>query len=127
MLHSDVVYVTELSFVAVKQPSGGGGGPAVLTESPEFCEVPNSEPSAAVWEPMLCNEVEDGQAPLSLELLYHTAQVTSPDDAVMVAGHLLMLETGFVPQVRQRGSGKRVKAGTLSQCCVSTGRRAEAR
>uniref|UniRef100_A0A4W6F3L8 F-box protein 7 n=1 Tax=Lates calcarifer TaxID=8187 RepID=A0A4W6F3L8_LATCA len=41
----------------------------------------------------------------SLELLYHTAQTSSPSDAVMVAGNLLMLETGFVPQVRLGGSG----------------------
>lgn len=50
---------------------------------------------------MLCSEAEDGEAPLSLELLYHTAQVACPNDAIMVAAHLLMLETGFTPQVRQ--------------------------
>ena len=58
------------------------------------------EPSVPTWEPMLCSEAEEGQAPLSLELLYHAAQTTSPSDAIVVAGHLLMLETGFVPQVR---------------------------
>ncbi|XP_076016024.1 F-box only protein 7 [Genypterus blacodes] len=48
------------------------------------------------WEPMLCSEAESGQAPLSLELLYH--QSRSPSDALMLAAHVLMLETGFVPQ-----------------------------
>ncbi|TKS90388.1 F-box only protein 7 [Collichthys lucidus] len=55
-------------------------------------------PSGSSWEPMLCSEAEDGQAPLSLDLLYHSAQTASPSDAIMVAGHQLMLETGFLPQ-----------------------------
>lgn len=58
--------------------------------------------AASCWEPMLCSEAEDGQAPLSLELLYHSAKVTSPCDAIMVATNLLMIETGFVPQVSLR-------------------------
>lgn len=87
------------------QPSGGS--PAVLTESQESCETPDSEPSAAVWEPMLCSEAEDGQAPHSLEVLYHTAQATNPNDAITVAGHLLMLETGFIPQ------GSELKPGEM--------------
>lgn len=60
----------------------------------------DSGPSVSSWEPMLCGEAEEGQAPLSLELLYHSAQTASPSDAIVVAGNLLMLETGFVPQVR---------------------------
>ncbi|KAM6895992.1 F-box only protein 7 isoform 1-T2 [Lycodopsis pacificus] len=55
-------------------------------------------PPAPSWEPMLASEAEDGRAPLSLELLHHSAQTSSPADAVVVAGHLLMLETGFIPQ-----------------------------
>uniref|UniRef100_A0A3Q0RTN7 F-box protein 7 n=1 Tax=Amphilophus citrinellus TaxID=61819 RepID=A0A3Q0RTN7_AMPCI len=84
-----------------------GVSPAVLTESQESCETSDSEPSAAVWEPMLCSEAEDGQAPHSLEVLYHTAQATNPNDAIMVAGHLLMLETGFIPQ------GSELKPGEM--------------
>lgn len=57
------------------------------------------EPAAPVWEPMLCSEAEDGEAPLSLDLLYHGTQISSPNDAIMVAAHLLMLETGFTSQV----------------------------
>ncbi|KAJ3612412.1 hypothetical protein NHX12_020688 [Muraenolepis orangiensis] len=51
-------------------------------------------------EPMLCNEAEDGQAPLSLELLHLGARSTGPCDSIAVAVHLLMLETGFMPQDR---------------------------
>ncbi|KAK7896756.1 hypothetical protein WMY93_022081 [Mugilogobius chulae] len=58
-------------------------------------EILESEQTVPSWEPMLCSEAEDGQAPLSLELLYHGAHSTSPSDAIIVVGHLLMLETGF--------------------------------
>ncbi|XP_050933720.1 LOW QUALITY PROTEIN: F-box only protein 7 [Lates calcarifer] len=68
------------------------------SQSEQTSDILDSEPSVPSWEPMLCSEAEEGQAPLSLELLYHTAQTSSPSDAVMVAGNLLMLETGFVPQ-----------------------------
>lgn len=79
--------------------SGGGGGTAALTELEETPDMLNCETSASSWEPMLCSEAEDGEAPLALELLYHLAQVTSPSEAVVVAGNRLMLETGFIPQV----------------------------
>lgn len=78
------------------QPSSSS--PAAQTESDETTDVPDPQPSASGWEPMLCSEAEEGQAPLSLELLYHSAQTSSPSDAIMVAANLLMLETGFVPQ-----------------------------
>ncbi|XP_036977694.1 F-box only protein 7 [Acanthopagrus latus] len=78
--------------------SGGGGSTAALTELEETPDMLNCEPSASSWEPMLCSEAEDGEAPLALELLYHLAQVTSPSEAVVVAGNRLMLETGFIPQ-----------------------------
>ncbi|XP_029350623.1 F-box only protein 7 [Echeneis naucrates] len=74
-----------------EQPSSSSGSPVSPPQS-------YSEAAAPSWEPMLCSEAEEGQAPLSLELLYHAAQTSSPSDAVMVAGNLLMLETGFVPQ-----------------------------
>ncbi|XP_039997811.1 F-box only protein 7 isoform X2 [Xiphias gladius] len=91
-----------MAAVTPNQPSSSSSSssrsPAALTESEETTEMVDSEPSVPSWEPMLCNEAEEGQAPLSLELLYHTAQTTSPSDAIMVAGNLLMLETGFIPQ-----------------------------
>ncbi|XP_070710124.1 F-box only protein 7 isoform X2 [Pempheris klunzingeri] len=90
------------------QPSSSSSSsPAAPTESQETPEVLDSGPSVSSWEPMLCSEAEEGQAPLSLELLHHSAQTTSPSDAVMVAGHLLMLETGFIPQ------GCELKAGEM--------------
>ncbi|XP_074082884.1 F-box only protein 7 [Macrotis lagotis] len=48
-------------------------------------------------EPMLCSEAVDGQVPHSLETLYHSAECSSANDALIVLVHLLMLESGFIP------------------------------
>ncbi|XP_061618683.1 F-box only protein 7 isoform X2 [Phyllopteryx taeniolatus] len=74
-----------------------------VTSGPPCCATPpdasgHRTPSTLSWEPMLCGEAGEGQAPHSLELLYRAAHVTCPTDVVMVAAHLLMLETGFTPQ-----------------------------
>ncbi|XP_045567483.1 F-box only protein 7-like isoform X2 [Salmo salar] len=63
-------------------------------------EVVREEEEAGrwVWEPMLCGEAEGGKVPHSLEVLYHQAQSSSTCDALMVAVHLLMVETGFLCQ-----------------------------
>lgn len=79
--------------VGQKLVSGGGSVPLASSSSPG--------PDPPGWEPMLCSEADAGQAPLSLELLYHAAQVGGAADAVVVAAHLLMLETGFTSQVRR--------------------------
>ncbi|XP_024913080.1 F-box only protein 7 [Cynoglossus semilaevis] len=83
---------------------------AAQTESMDVTPTPegvaDSQLPVSSWEPMLCSEAEDGVAPLSLELLYISAQVTSPSDAIMVAGHLLMTETGFIPQVDELKQGQ---------------------
>lgn len=63
-------------------------------------DVPD-EAAPPTWEPLLCSEAEAGQAPLSLELLFHSAQVGGATDALVAAAHLLMEETGFTPQVRR--------------------------
>ncbi|XP_061524203.1 F-box only protein 7 isoform X4 [Phycodurus eques] len=74
-----------------------------VTSGPPCCATPpdaseHRTPPTLSWEPMLCGEAGEGQAPHSLELLYRAARVTCPTDVVMVAAHLLMLETGFTPQ-----------------------------
>ncbi|XP_041071563.1 F-box only protein 7 isoform X1 [Carcharodon carcharias] len=50
------------------------------------------------YEPMLCSEAVDGMVSHSLEILYHSAECTSPKDALIVVLHLLMLEAGYIPQ-----------------------------
>ena len=63
-------------------------------------DAPAEEGAPCTQEPMLCSEAADGQAPLSLELLHRGARDGGPCDLVLVAAHVLMLETGFAPQVR---------------------------
>lgn len=65
--------------------------------------APPDASAAPLWEPILCSEAENGHAPLSLDLLFHAAQVSCPNDAVVVAAHTLLLEAGFTPQVSGRG------------------------
>ncbi|KAG5830708.1 hypothetical protein ANANG_G00313490 [Anguilla anguilla] len=48
--------------------------------------------------PMLCSETENGEVPHALEVLCHGAECQGPFDSLVVAAHLLMMETGFVPQ-----------------------------
>ncbi|XP_077399701.1 F-box only protein 7 isoform X2 [Vanacampus margaritifer] len=77
----------------VSEPRSAAGSPET---PPDPCDY--RTPQTLSWEPMLCGEAGEGQAPHSLELLYRAAQVTCPADVIMVAAHLLMLETGFTPQ-----------------------------
>ncbi|XP_060770344.1 F-box only protein 7 isoform X2 [Neoarius graeffei] len=58
-------------------------------------------------EPMLCCEAEEGKVPHSLETLYQDARCTSVSDCLLLAAHVLLLETGFVPQ------GCDVRAGEM--------------
>uniref|UniRef100_A0A674B8A2 F-box protein 7 n=1 Tax=Salmo trutta TaxID=8032 RepID=A0A674B8A2_SALTR len=73
---------------------------AVPSGYPEVVREEEQEEEAGrwVWEPMLCGEAEGGKVPHSLEVLYHQAQSSSTCDALMVAVHLLMVETGFLCQ-----------------------------
>ncbi|XP_060742254.1 F-box only protein 7-like [Tachysurus vachellii] len=49
-------------------------------------------------EPMLCCEAEKDKVPHSLETLYQTVQCSSTSDCLLLAAHMLLLETGFLPQ-----------------------------
>uniref|UniRef100_A0A8C5RD79 F-box only protein 7 n=1 Tax=Laticauda laticaudata TaxID=8630 RepID=A0A8C5RD79_LATLA len=60
----------------------------------DYQEAADSYPS----EPMLCSEATDGQVPHSLQTLYHSAECTSANDALIVLIHLIMMETGYIPQ-----------------------------
>lgn len=67
----------------------------LVPEDVDLEEGTGSYPS----EPMLCSEASDGEIPHSLEMLYLSAECTSATDALIVLLHLLMMETGYVPQV----------------------------
>ncbi|NWS90283.1 FBX7 protein, partial [Toxostoma redivivum] len=66
----------------------------LVPEDSDLEEGTGSYPS----EPMLCSEAADGETPHSLEMLYLSAECTSATDALIVLVHLLMMETGYVPQ-----------------------------
>uniref|UniRef100_A0A8V0YZ03 F-box only protein 7 n=1 Tax=Gallus gallus TaxID=9031 RepID=A0A8V0YZ03_CHICK len=66
----------------------------LVPEDVDLEEGTGSYPS----EPMLCSEAADGEIPHSLEVLYLSAECTSATDALIVLVHLLMMETGYVPQ-----------------------------
>ncbi|XP_007235118.3 F-box only protein 7 [Astyanax mexicanus] len=79
-------------------------------EAKERMEKGENEEEAVgpfVPEPMLCCEAEEGKVPHSLEMLFQAAQCHSPTDCLLVAAHLLLLETGFLPQ------GGDVRAGEM--------------
>uniref|UniRef100_A0A8C5QKJ0 F-box protein 7 n=1 Tax=Leptobrachium leishanense TaxID=445787 RepID=A0A8C5QKJ0_9ANUR len=74
------------------------GYPALGQEGEAYKNFDMEEGASSPWEPMLCSEAADGKIPHSLEKLYHTAGCTSAKDALVVAMHLLMLETGYSQQ-----------------------------
>ncbi|NP_001020670.1 F-box only protein 7 [Danio rerio] len=60
----------------------------------------------AAAPPLLCCEAEDGLLPLALERLLDSSTCRSPSDCLMLALHLLLLETGFIPQGGAVSSGE---------------------
>ncbi|XP_004623924.1 F-box only protein 7 isoform X2 [Octodon degus] len=78
--------------------SMAGPSPSVIAESEEDAvdleEGPGSRPS----EPMLCSEAVEGQVPHLLATLYQSAGCTSASDALVVLIHVLMVESGYIPQ-----------------------------
>nr|XP_028603327.1 LOW QUALITY PROTEIN: F-box only protein 7 [Podarcis muralis] len=68
--------------------------PETVSGDLDIPETVGSYPS----EPMLCSEATDGQVPHSLQTLYHAAECTSANDALIVLIHLIMMETGYIPQ-----------------------------
>uniref|UniRef100_A0A3Q2YP20 F-box protein 7 n=1 Tax=Hippocampus comes TaxID=109280 RepID=A0A3Q2YP20_HIPCM len=75
----------------------GGGGLVRRAHTTEVNQR-KSRSAASLNKVGFSTRVEDGCFAHAVELLYRAAEVTSPADAVMVAAHLLMLETGFTPQ-----------------------------
>ncbi|XP_066116039.1 F-box only protein 7 isoform X1 [Saccopteryx bilineata] len=75
-------------------------GPSQNVEVESIQDVVDMEEGTGFYpsEPMLCSESVDGQVPHSLEILYQSADCSSLSDALIVSIHLLMLETGYIPQ-----------------------------
>lgn len=79
-------------------------GPSQNVETESVEDVVDMEEGTGFYpsEPMLCSESGEGQVPHSLEILYQSADCSSPSDALIVSIHLLMLESGYIPQVRRQ-------------------------
>nr|KAF6373639.1 F-box protein 7 [Pipistrellus kuhlii] len=73
-------------------------GPSQNVEAESIEDIVDMDTGFYPSEPMLCSESEDGQVPHSLETLYQSAGCSSPSDALIVCIHLLMLESGYIPQ-----------------------------
>uniref|UniRef100_A0A673G0V4 F-box only protein 7-like n=1 Tax=Sinocyclocheilus rhinocerous TaxID=307959 RepID=A0A673G0V4_9TELE len=64
------------------------------------------EDEEGVSPPLLCCETEDGVIPHTLERLLNSSSCRNPSDCLMLALHLLLLETGFLPQGCNVNSGE---------------------
>ncbi|KAA0720838.1 F-box only protein 7 [Triplophysa tibetana] len=56
--------------------------------------------------PLLCCETVEGVIPHALERLLDSASCQKPSDCLMLAVHLMLLETGFIPQGWNVNSGE---------------------
>ncbi|TKC52388.1 hypothetical protein EI555_017471, partial [Monodon monoceros] len=79
---------------------GSMSGPSHNFEAESIPDVVDAEEGTGFFpsEPMLCSESVEGQVPHSLETLYQSADCSNPSDALIVSIHLLMLESGYIPQ-----------------------------
>ncbi|XP_057412444.1 F-box only protein 7 isoform X3 [Balaenoptera acutorostrata] len=79
---------------------GSMSGPSQNFEAESIPDVVDVEEGTGFYpsEPMLCSESVEGQVPHSLETLYQSADCSNPSDALIVSIHLLMLESGYIPQ-----------------------------
>lgn len=64
------------------------------------------EDEEGVSPPLLCCETEDGVIPHALERLLDSSSCRNPSDCLMLTVHLLLLETGFLPQGCNVNSGE---------------------
>ncbi|TKC50756.1 hypothetical protein EI555_017885 [Monodon monoceros] len=79
---------------------GSGSGPRQNFEAESIPDVVVMEEGTGFYpsEPMLCSESVEGQVPHSSETLYQPADCSNPRDPLIVSIHLLVLESGYIPQ-----------------------------
>uniref|UniRef100_A0A8D2JLJ5 F-box only protein 7 n=1 Tax=Sciurus vulgaris TaxID=55149 RepID=A0A8D2JLJ5_SCIVU len=92
-------------------------GPSQTFEAESTQDVVDMEEGSGFCpsEPMLCSEAVEGQVPHSLETLYQSASCSNASDALIVLVHLLMLESGYIPQ------GTEAKAVSMPEKWKSSG------
>uniref|UniRef100_A0A2K5F4F8 PI31 proteasome regulator N-terminal domain-containing protein n=1 Tax=Aotus nancymaae TaxID=37293 RepID=A0A2K5F4F8_AOTNA len=92
-------------------------GPSQNFEAESIQDIADMEESTGFYpsEPMLCSESVEGQVPHSLETLYQSADCSDASAALIVLIHLLLLESGYIPQ------GTEAKAMSTPEKCKSSG------
>ncbi|XP_016367585.1 F-box only protein 7-like isoform X2 [Sinocyclocheilus rhinocerous] len=86
------------------EASGGGGSDSSSVRDSGMEEWMEDE--EGVSPPLLCCETEDGVIPHALERLLDSSSCRNPSDCLMLTVHLLLLETGFLPQGCNVNSGE---------------------
>ncbi|KAK3558225.1 hypothetical protein QTP86_013977, partial [Hemibagrus guttatus] len=100
MLPSDGLSNSRVSADQQNTPQSPAGLGTHQTEESDMERGKAEEKAVGLFipKPMLCCEVEEGKVPHSLEMLYQTAQCNSASDCLLLVAHVLLLETGFLPQ-----------------------------
>uniref|UniRef100_A0A671TB17 F-box only protein 7-like n=1 Tax=Sinocyclocheilus anshuiensis TaxID=1608454 RepID=A0A671TB17_9TELE len=121
------VILPEQIQTAPEPPSGAGGAAAsseeVILKAACVCvcvcerERERECVCAGVSPPLLCCETEDGVIPHALERLLNSSSCRNPTDCLMLTVHLLLLETGFLPQGCNVNSGE-MPIGWRAAGCV---------
>uniref|UniRef100_A0A671TBU4 F-box only protein 7-like n=1 Tax=Sinocyclocheilus anshuiensis TaxID=1608454 RepID=A0A671TBU4_9TELE len=101
--------------VSQAEASGGGGSDSSSVRDSGMEEWMEDE--AGVSPPLLCCETEDGVIPHALERLLNSSSCRNPTDCLMLTVHLLLLETGFLPQGCNVNSGE-MPIGWRAAGCV---------
>ncbi|XP_016110163.1 F-box only protein 7-like [Sinocyclocheilus grahami] len=89
-----------------EEAEAGGGGGADRSSVRDSGMEEWMEDEEGVSPPLLCCETEDGVIPHTLERLLDSSSCRNPSDCLMLALHLLLLETGFLPQGCNVNSGE---------------------
>ncbi|XP_051976695.1 F-box only protein 7-like [Xyrauchen texanus] len=80
-------------------------GPS-CSESDAVMEEDEEEAGVFAPPPLLCCETSSGLIPHALERLLDSASCQNPSDCLMLAAHLMLLETGFLTQGPKVTSGE---------------------
>uniref|UniRef100_A0A8C2AGL4 F-box protein 7 n=1 Tax=Cyprinus carpio TaxID=7962 RepID=A0A8C2AGL4_CYPCA len=88
------------------QAEAGGGGGSDSSGVRDSGMEEWMEDEEGVSPPLLCCETEDGVVPHALERLLDSSSCRNPSDCLMLTVHLLLLETGFLPQGCNVNSGE---------------------
>uniref|UniRef100_A0A8C2PV05 F-box protein 7 n=1 Tax=Cyprinus carpio TaxID=7962 RepID=A0A8C2PV05_CYPCA len=106
VVSGDMITVVLPEQVQTSQAEAGGGGGSDSSGVRDSGMEEWMEDEEGVSPPLLCCETEDGVVPHALERLLDSSSCRNPSDCLMLTVHLLLLETGFLPQGCNVNSGE---------------------